>query len=252
MIRFSFVIGSALLLVGGFQGLWAQHAGGHSPSGSGSSGHHGAISGTHSQGAPASITPSTLNPRSPLPGQLIYPTPIGLQPQFSGFTGINLGVLSNKSRRGERFGYGYPGFYPYYLSTFDDSPYFYDQNSGAADAATQTANVTANLLGEQIARLSAEVESLRSEREGPAYGPPAPPPPYKAPPAAQNDDDRTALPITLVLRDGRKLQVADYAVMGQDIWDFSKQPAKRISIASLNLPASKAETEANGGEFPKL
>jgi hypothetical protein len=46
--------------------------------------------------------------------------------------------------------------------------------------------------------------------------------------------------------------VQNYAVMGDSFWDFSRQPARRIAISSLNIEASTKATEASGGEFPAL
>jgi len=59
-------------------------------------------------------------------------------------------------------------------------------------------------------------------------------------------------PITLVLRNGQQIQVQNYAVMDGVFWDFSKQPARKIPLSSINLQASAEATEANGGEFPDL
>jgi hypothetical protein len=187
---------------------------------------------------------------------VVYPTPIGLQPQYSGYTGINRGVLTNNGgqhRGGRSYGYGFGGgyLYPYYLSTYDDSPDYYDQNRGG-DQSAQTASVTANLLGEQIAQLSAEVDALRNERQ-PGYSAREENVPYRDPPAAtQEEQPAPAPPIVLVLNDGQKLQVKNYAVMGQEIWDFGGRTTKRISVADINVPASKAATQANGAEFPSL
>jgi len=55
-----------------------------------------------------------------------------------------------------------------------------------------------------------------------------------------------------VLRDGQQLQVASYAVMDRVFWDFSKQPARRIAVADIDVAASTKATEATGGEFPEL
>ena len=59
-------------------------------------------------------------------------------------------------------------------------------------------------------------------------------------------------PVTLVLTDGEKLQVQNYAIMGSTFWDFSKQPARRIPLSSIDVPASAKATEANGAEFPPI
>lgn len=246
MRRLCFIFGS-VLVAGGLNVALAQHGGGHS-----SGGH----AGVHIGHAPSATSYSTLSNHYPSPGQVVYPTPIGLQHQYSGYTGINRGVLNNgRGGRGFR-GYGAPYLYPYYLSTFDDSPDYYYDGRGygqGQDESAQTAQVTANLLGEQISQLSAEVDALRNERQ-PVYEAPEERVPYKAPPAAM-EDSQQAQPnpaIVLVLNDGKKVQMKNYAVMGQDIWDFSAQPVKRISVGDVNVAASKAATAANGAEFPSL
>jgi hypothetical protein len=58
--------------------------------------------------------------------------------------------------------------------------------------------------------------------------------------------------VTLVLRDGQRLSVENYAVMNQTFWNFSKRPAQRIPISSIDVAASTKATEAEGGEFPQL
>lgn len=88
----------------------------------------------------------------------------------------------------------------------------------------------------------------------------APPPGYyygapyysSAPPVSQTSETPPAPPITLVLNDGHTLQVQNYAIMGSTFWDFSKQPARRIPLSSINVPASAKATEASGAEFPPI
>jgi hypothetical protein len=79
-------------------------------------------------------------------------------------------------------------------------------------------------------------------------------PPYAVyPPAApQTSDMQPSPPVTLVLTNGEKLQVQNYAIMGSTFWDFSKQPARRIPLSSIDVPASTKATEANGAEFPPI
>jgi hypothetical protein len=252
MRRLCFVFGSVLLM-GGLNLAFTQHSGGHGSGGRGSGGHAAGARMSHSASA---TSYSTLSNHYPTPGQVVYPTPIGLQQQYSGYTGINRGVLTNgraggRGLRGYGAGYGAGYLYPYYLSTYDDSPDSY-YNNRSEDPAAQTAGVTANLLGEQIAQLSAEVDAMRNERQ-PAFEAPVERIPYRAPPAATDEPPAPQNPsIVLVLNNGKKLQVKNYAVMGQDIWDFSTQPTKRIAVSDVNVMASKAATEANGAEFPSL
>ncbi len=208
-----------------------------------------------SRSQPSSTTISTLSGRYPSAGELVYPTPIGLQQQFSGFTGINPGAIPSGTHRQDSRQYGYGGgvlFSPYYYPTLDSSASFYSRNDPGQDPAAQSAAATANLLGEQLQRLSSEVEALRQERE--MANVPAQATPYEARSSAAATEDQAPPqpPLTLVLRSGKRVQVKSYAVMGQDLWDFSGQPAKRIPLATVDHGASKSATEAAGGEFPEL
>jgi hypothetical protein len=40
--------------------------------------------------------------------------------------------------------------------------------------------------------------------------------------------------------------------MGDSFWDFSRQPARRIPLTSVDIAASTKVTEANGGQFPAI
>jgi hypothetical protein len=193
-------------------------------------------------------------------GRSIYPTyttPVGA-------SGINPGALASaapyRTGRGNLYG-GRRGFYPYGYAYFDpffdygDGFYFngpdQDYGYGQADPRASTDAVTANLLGEQINQLTAQVQELQNERaEGMAA--PMPRPRYNAPPMMPEDQTPSSAPLILVLRDGKQVQMNSYAVMGQEIWDFSKQPVKKIALANIDLPASQKATEANGGEFPVI
>ena len=186
----------------------------------------------------------------------VGPAPLGsrsLGPGFlngTGYIGSNGGARSYSSGRssGRRDRRSLPvGYYaaPYYYPFGDYgsssfNPYPYDPADDPNPSAN--ADVTGNLLGEQIQRLSAQVEQLRSEQQ-PAAPANASQAPQEAPPVA---------PITVVLRDGQRLQVANYAVMDRVFWDFSKQPARRIAVADIDVAASTKATEAAGAEFPEL
>jgi len=239
-MRISFVITSALVLAGGMNLLYAQHAGGgHSSSGRGGVSHSS----------------------SSFSGRSGFNTPLSMQ---SGVIGIKAGALPTgpyRTGRGNTYGgRRYPavyGYYPYFDPFLDYGSGFYfngpDQNYGYGqyDPAAETADVTANLLGEQVQRLSAEVSAMRNQAAQENYAPLARPR-YNAPPMMPDDETPSSAPVTLILRDGKSLKLNSYAVMGQQIWDFSAQPAKRIALASIDLTASRTATEASGGEFPEI
>jgi hypothetical protein len=102
-----------------------------------------------------------------------------------------------------------------------------------------------NALGEQIAQLSAQVNDLQNQlgQRAPAE-PPAP--------AAQETPQPPSPPLTVVLTNGKTLQVQNYAVMENALWDLSSQPVHKIPISSIDIPASTKASEANGTEFPNL
>ncbi len=197
-----------------------------------------------------------------------------LQGHAAGFTGIRPGAYSNSGR----YYYGNNGHdrnrgrgvvpYAYYSAPF--LPFFdygdsygsgSPEDAAAADAASaqaQDAAVTANMLGDQVDRLSAEVESLRNQQAMQPSQPPQPavPPtpsvPYAAPAPQVQEQVPAEPPITVVMKNGRKFQAQNYAIMGQTFWDFSTQPAHRIPIAAINVPASVTASSANGAEFPSV
>lgn len=179
------------------------------------------------------------------------PAPLGLRGPGVGFTGINPGALRSHSfghrdRRGAPIGY-YAA--PYFYSSYGDyGSSLFDPNAySAPEEPNISFDATANLLGEQIQRLTAQVEQLRSEQQQQQQ---ASAPPVNASGTPQEAPPET--PITVVLRDGRRLQVASYAVMDRVFWDFSRQPARRIPLANIDVAASTKATEAAGGEFPEL
>jgi hypothetical protein len=185
------------------------------------------------------------------------PAPLGLQHQASEFTAINRGALRSRPERREGRARAGSFLTPYYYLPFDYGSSFYDSSSygsgygyGAGqDPGEQTAEVTANLLGEQMQRLSNEVEQLRSTQ--PAAGPYLPQG-YIAQPAPQEDPQPPVTPVILVLRNGQQVQVQNYAVMDKTFWDFSKQPARRIPLSTIDIAASSKATLASGGDFPQL
>jgi hypothetical protein len=90
-------------------------------------------------------------------------------------------------------------------------------------------------LGHQLQILSDQIEQLKNAQRHEAV-------PQTTPQA----------PITVVLRNGQQIQVQNYAVMDQTFWDFTRQPARRIPVSSIDIAASTRATEANGAEFPQL
>lgn len=214
----AFVVGTALLLAGGLNSLWAQRSSGHSSGGRSG----GSSFGSHSFSASSRYSSAV-------------PT--------SGFTGINRGALSTRPYRSPYRGLGYGTPYLYY------SPYYFDPYLDYGDSSYYSNGPW-------------QSDPQPAYPDGGAYAAPAEPvyppptyysrPPYNAPPLLPEDETPSSPPLTLILRDGKQLQLKSYAVMGENIWDFSGQTGKRIALASVNLDASRKATEASGGEFPEI
>jgi hypothetical protein len=148
----------------------------------------------------------------------------------------------------------FPNYYDPFL--FGDSAYDSgaDYNSGYVDPGYGDPNAYGAGYEQpppgpdpQTAYLEAQVQQLSNQLSASEQqGVRVPMAPQTAPSAAP------AVPITLVLRDGRHLQVQNYAVMDQMFWDFTTQPVKKIPLTSIDVAASEQLSAANGADFPKL
>lgn len=189
------------------------------------------------------------------------PTPIGLNPPAASYTGILPGAYKPQLNIGGHHGRGVVGggliaaplYYPYLgydssLNTFPSYNETIDPNAQAFAAAQES-------LGQQLQQLTAEMDALKRQVATPAV-PPAPPsvpqvPPAMAPPS-EGTNTASQPPIVVVLKDGQSVSVQSYAVMNGFLWDFSKQPVRKIPVANINVAESVKATEANGTEFPDL
>ena len=82
------------------------------------------------------------------------------------------------------------------------------------------------------------------------YTYPADPQQGQPPLAAPQAPEVPSVPITVVLKNGQKLVVQNYAIMNGLFWDFSKQNAKKIALSDIDVEASVKATDEAGGAFP--
>ena len=83
---------------------------------------------------------------------------------------------------------------------------------------------------------------MREEQALRDYQMAAPP----AQPAAEEKPPSTFF----IYRDGRQLEVQNYAIVGNTLWVFSDQSTRRIPLADLNLIATRQFNEDRGVDFP--
>ena len=132
------------------------------------------------------------------------------------------------------------GFYnPYLYSSFYSGPY---SPSYAEPYYAEPARSESNGdLAFQVQLLVREIERLREDQ---AYSPPpvSEPPvplPAPAPPPPPRVPEPPPTPITLVFRDGRRLNIQNYAFVKQTLWVVGGQSSTKIALSELDLDATQ-------------
>ncbi len=140
------------------------------------------------------------------------------------------------------YGNCYPGYYGYYappiFSSGFDYPYDYATQPYAAAQATPAYDNSA--LVAQIQHLTDEVDQLREEQQARSRPPQ---------PASETRPSRVDPPTTLVFHDGKRSEVQNYAIVGQTLWVFGGEHAKKIPLRDLDLVATKNANEERGVGF---
>ena len=203
----------------------------------------------------------------PIPGPGIAPAPFA--PAGTGYWTASGYHGPARIGNGWRDGHGFFGgrrpdyrrfpvtyfFAPYYYPFLDyeTSPYAENGEPPLPDQGMQDMYAMQNELGHQVEALGEEVDQLKYGQRG-AY----PPVPYETGPSPAPAQAQAAPaappapPITLVLHDGQRITVRDYAITRTNFWDFTNAAMRKIPLSTIDLDASAKATQANGGEFPVL
>ena len=110
---------------------------------------------------------------------------------------------------------------------------------GPPDFATELADGQDNERQEllrDIDRLSDKVDRLQSQMTSMAN-------------AQNKNDPAPGLPVVLVFKDGRRQEVENYAIAGETLWVLTRQLAKKVPLAQLDLPATGRINSDRGVEF---
>ena len=135
------------------------------------------------------------------------------------------------------WGYGYPVYYGYY-----DRSYSYQSDPYAASAYAM-----ANSLNERDRELQQQLDDLREDvarltgaiESGYRTAAPAQAPAPREP----------ASPTVLVFRDGTKQEVENYAIVGQTVWLFNEQRARKVPLSALDVDATAKANDERGLSF---
>jgi hypothetical protein len=136
------------------------------------------------------------------------------------------------------WGYGYP----------------YDWAGNGAYSSGNNDDALRQLAG-QVDQLSAQLAQIREEQLLREYERERRPEPAEAssrPPTPNGQGNAAvppAAPATLVFKDGRRQQVQNYAVVGNTLWIFNEQRARKLPLSELDLDQTRKANEANGVEL---
>jgi hypothetical protein len=244
---------AAILFLAGSMPLAAQHGGGH-----GSAGGHGGFAAHGSFGGQSSVghslsgahSASGFAPRSYARGS--FRSSRGLTSRnFGDFRGQrfrNYGIRNNCYGYRCAWGYGYPWLYggidPYWWGGSDSS---YDQDQQYQIGLANEMN--AQSLDEQRMREQADQYSYTPYASS-SYAPSSPrsTEPRPSDPRAAGKPEAVP-PTVLVFRDQHKLEVQNYAIVGQTLWNFAPQHTQKIPLSDLDLPATTKANEDRGVSF---
>ena len=134
------------------------------------------------------------------------------------------------------WGFGFP-YYPYLGGGID--PYWWWDSGSSYDEDREREINQANEMNTQ----SLDEQRAREQGDQDAYAQSAPAPP--------RDEERSdpAPATVLVFRDQHKLEVQNYAIVGQTLWTFAPQHTQKIPLSDLDLPATIKANDDRGVDF---
>lgn len=141
---------------------------------------------------------------------------------------------------GYGYGYGYPGYYPFdyssqYYAPAASEPYYQEQQPvyvpGPGDGYGAQSDAD---LSYQVGRLTQEVEDLRQQQA-------------QAAPARSTSSMFS--PVVLIFKDGHRMEIQNYAVIGQTLWVLDEKNSTKIPVDDLDLEATQRENLAHGVRF---
>jgi hypothetical protein len=152
---------------------------------------------------------------------------------FPGYGGVALPIYSMP--------YYYP---PTIIEPVDDTmerdygpgPTIFDRRGSSRS------NTTIEQFNERLDRLDRLIDEAEAKTEAKAKA--SPPEPAEEAKAAADQP-----PTILVFHDGHTLEVKNYAIVGDVLYDFSADRRKKIALAELDLTATQKKNEDRGIDF---
>jgi hypothetical protein len=158
----------------------------------------------------------------------------GFRPGFDRGFRPGFGGVDNRSVVISPF-FGFPFFWtgidPLYSGPIFTAPTYITPDQTTPSIGDQTTED----LRSQVGQLTTEVQQLQAELAA-ARGQSTP-----TSPAAQN-----APAVTLILKDGRRIEAAGYALVGSTFWILNAQDATKISLSDVDVDATQKENQKRG------
>ena len=182
------------------------------------------------------------------------PTPIGVPPTLPvpGTNNVGFGTgLHRHHRHPDNFFGGYPVYVPVPVvvdpySMYQVAP---DQEEQEADDQTVVPGPTIferRSPGEATVEQSDEGMLSSSPEPATAAAEPSPSP---ALPAAGSQPVQPEDPSVLVFRDGHRLEVENYAIVGNTLYDFTPGHMRKVPLSQLDLTATVKANDERGVDF---
>jgi hypothetical protein len=229
--------------------LWAQHGGGHAAGGhaSFSGGHGGGLSGSHIGGGQVSrgmhFAPGASRgfTRGPTFSQRSFSNRPFLHDGFRGSRIRARGFRNNCLGFACR-GFGYPWAYGEYYD-----PYWWWDSGSSYDEDYERDRATANEMNEQSLEEQQMLRQEQADGDRDRYARSSPDPRR----AAGNEQQGTAIvaATVLVFRDQHKVEIRNYAIVAQTLWNFAPQRTEKIPLSDLDLSATTKANDDRGLTF---
>ncbi len=187
--------------------------------------------------SPAPSAPIPSVPRSTFSGHALPPVVSPFSPRIG--IGARVGVIRPQPR--VIFPQPFVGFYSPYLwnPPIYTAPAYVDPTYAAPTYSAPAVSQNEAELSYQVQRLSQEIEQLRQEQSLAASRQAPPPPP----------SPDTVMPTILVFRDGHRMTISNYAIVGQTLWVLDEKTSMKISLSDLDLDATERENRGQGVRF---
>jgi hypothetical protein len=145
----------------------------------------------------------------------------------------NFGGFDNRSVAISPF-FGFP-FFSIGIDPLNSGPIFTPPTYITPDQTTQSiSDQTSEDLRSQVGQLTTEVQQLQAELAASGQSTP-----ISA--AAQNPPA-----VTLILKDGRRIEAAGYALVGSTLWILNANNATKISLSDVDVDATQKENQKRG------